>query len=68
MEEIPIDYWRSYSFKRIKKKVDSYNNCGILKKILFSLLHKKNFFPTSNEKNLVYLYNQAMKDEVEDKE
>lgn len=41
---------------RIKCKVSFYNSCGIIKKIILSLVHGRNFVPTNNEKHLAYLY------------
>lgn len=50
-------YFESWEFDRIKCKVSFYNSCGIFKKILFALIHGRNFVPTQNEKQLVYWYN-----------
>jgi hypothetical protein len=53
---IGCKYFESWEFDRIKCKVRFYSNCGIFRKVLFALIHGRNFVPTQNEKHLVYLY------------
>ena len=52
---IGCPYFESQEFDRVKCKVIFYNNCGVFKKILFSLMNGRDFVPTGNEKRLVCL-------------
>ncbi len=50
--------WVVETKDRVICKVAFFNSCGSFKKILFSLIHGRNFRPNENEKYLYYLFKQ----------
>ncbi len=60
LENRPDLSWVDEMKDRVRCKVRFYNSCGIIKKLVFALIHGRNFVPTNNEKHLAYLYGLRM--------
>ncbi len=54
--------WVGDQKKQVISKVAFFNSCNFFKRILFSLIHGRNFRPTENEKNLYYYFKNEAKE------
>jgi hypothetical protein len=60
-KRLVYEYFNSYEFERTYYKVKFFNNCNLILRLLYSLVHGRNFRPTIRERDLVYLYDNYEK-------